>query len=241
MSVERNDVDISSLFMWGKEFTFSTGLGKELTVYIRLVGDSELNRSRIYALRSSSKLRNILRDENSDERLAYLPNYEDVTRDNLVEGILSLSIRELAQKGAREIDIPYPTEPSSEDSLEKHEKYQKKVDEYPAKRQAKIEKFINDALDKKRESMAILDKEAVYSLYKKILIDDLCENEMVTAYIESCTYFGIFNDEKYTERTFDSLEEFQNLPKEAKEKFISTYRELEIEQDELKKSLQATQ
>ena len=131
MSVERNDVDISQLFMWGKEFEIEGNAGKKAKVFIRLIGDADLNRARVHALRSSADLRNKLKTKGSDERLAFLPEVGSVERDVLIESISIMNIRDFSQEAVKEVDIPYPIEPDSDAKLEKMEKYQAQVDAYP--------------------------------------------------------------------------------------------------------------
>jgi len=235
MSVERNDVNISKLFMWGKEFEIEVNNSENAKVFIRLIGDSDLNRARVYALRCSSTLRKSLKDKNSDEHAAYIPESDSVEKDVLVEALVSMTIRDYAQEAVKEIDIPYPTEPASDAKLEKHEQYQAKVDAYPEKKQKAVEDYITKKTDARRVELLELEKEVLFGLYEGLIISELCETEMIKKFREFCTYSGIFTDEKYTEKLFSSLEEFQNLPFEMKEKFLNAYRELEIEQDELKK------
>jgi len=133
------------------------------------------------------------------------------------------------------VDIPYPTEPKSDDPLEKHEKYQKLVDEYPAKREKALEKVVTKKAENKKTELSILSTEKLFELYEGNVITELCENEMMTKFKEYITYSGIYLDMKYTQKMFSSIEEFQNLPTEVKDKFLTAYQELEIEQDTLKK------
>lgn len=235
MSVERSDVDISRLFMWGKEFIIEGNGGEELKTYIRLVGDADLNRARVYALRSSADLRKKLKTPNSDERLAYVPEAVTVDKEVLISVIASMSLREFAQEAVKEVDIPYPTEPKSDDPLEKHEKYQKLVDEYPAKREKALEKVVTKKAENKKTELSILSTDRLFELYEGNIITELCENEMMAKFKEYITYSGIYLDMKYTQKMFNSIEEFQNLPTEVKDKFLTAYQELEIEQDTLKK------
>ena len=240
MSVERNDVDISQLFMWGKEFEIEGNNDSKLTVYIRLIGDADLNKARVHALRSSSYLRNRLKEKDSDERLAFVPEEGSIEREILVEAIAMLSTREYAQEAVKEVDIPYPIEPDSDAKLEKQEKYQAQVDAYPAKRDKKINEYIVKKVNERKVELNGLTDAELFGLYEGAIISELCENEMLKKFREFCTYSGIFNDSKYREKTFSSLEEFQNLPLAIKEKFMSAYSELEIEQSNLKKLPQAT-
>jgi len=53
---EKNDVDISSLFYYRKPVTLIGKDAEPTTVYMRLVGDAELQRARVKALRDSRNL-----------------------------------------------------------------------------------------------------------------------------------------------------------------------------------------
>jgi len=235
MSVERSDVDISKLFMWGREFIIEGNGGENLTTFIRLVGDADLNRARVYALRNSSELRKKLKAKDSDERLAYIPDSVTVDKNILINSVLSMSIREFAQEAVKEVDLPYPVEPKSDAPLEKHEKYQELVDKYPVKREKALEKYITKKTDERRVELEASADELIFTMYEGRIISELCENEMMRKFKEYITYCGVFTDEKYTQKLFSSLEEFQNLPTAVKEKFLAAYQELEIEQDTLKK------
>ena len=72
--LEKSDINISTLFNWGKKFSLVDKNNTEIyEVYIRLVGDAEYGRSRVYALRKSSELRKKLNNLESDERIAFIP------------------------------------------------------------------------------------------------------------------------------------------------------------------------
>jgi len=127
LSPEKNDVDISSLFFYKKPVTITGNKDKELTVYMRLVGDAELQRARVKALRDSRKLRDALKDKNSDEYLAFIPDISEVEKDRLVELSLVMSLKEISADIAQEIELPFPEEPGSKATLEEQEAYQKEI------------------------------------------------------------------------------------------------------------------
>ncbi len=63
-SIDRNDVNISILFNWGKEFILYDENRKELfKVYLRIIGDSDLNKAKVYALRKSAEMRKKLKSK----------------------------------------------------------------------------------------------------------------------------------------------------------------------------------
>ena len=51
LSPERNEIDIKPLFHWFGEQEIVDTQGNTFRVFIRLVGDAEINRSRVFALR----------------------------------------------------------------------------------------------------------------------------------------------------------------------------------------------
>lgn len=234
MTVEKNDVEISPLFHWHKKFRLVSFNGEE-ELYIRLVGDSELNRARVYALRRSAELRNKLRNLNSDERLAFIENKEVLNKVQLIQFILVFSMRELMQEATQNISLAYPKEPKSTASLEEQEKYQKDIDEYPTKKEELTRQYLDTRLTKIKESLEEMDEARLYNEYEKIVVNEMCEQEMLKAFSDFCTYSGIYKDIEFKERYFSSLDEFQNLPSKIKDSFLVAYRELELSAEDLKK------
>jgi len=233
--VERNDVDISRLFAWSKEVIITGRKEKEIKVYLRLLGDADMNRTKIMALRKSAELRRALKDPDSNERLAFIPYKEELTKETMTESILLFSIREFTQQAIREAIPATPKEPSSDASTEKLERFQKEVDEYPKKRENALREFVEKLTDKKREEFLQKTEEELYTTYQGILIKELCEQELLKKFREYCLFFGIYSDKKMAIKFFDSIESVENLPTEVKEKLISEFTLLEIESEELKK------
>lgn len=241
-SIDKNDVDISTLFKWSTKHTIVSSAGDEIQeVFLRLVGDAEMNRSRVFGLRRSSELRKKLHDPSSDESLAYLPDEEFIEKPVLIETVLLFWTREYAQDALRDIKFNLPAEPTSRATLEEQEEYQEIVDEWPKTREEKIKEYIEKKLETKRKELDILSKEAIYKEYRKLLINKLCEDEMVTSYRSMCTYLSIYKDENFTERLFDTFEEFDNLKPEVKNQLLGAYLSLEIEGEDLKKLPEVTQ
>jgi hypothetical protein len=121
LNIEKGDVDLSKLFHWGKQFEITDRFGKKvMDVYLRLVGDAELNRARIFAIRKSSELRKKLKEENSEERLVFIPDLDENKQD-LIDRISVLKIKEFTQAASKEVSIPLPKEPKSDAPLEEIE------------------------------------------------------------------------------------------------------------------------
>lgn len=235
-SIDKNDVDISKLFHWGSKFTLKDRFGKELIeVYIRLVGDADLNRARIYALRKSADLRRLLKDENSDEKIAYIPTIDALTKEQLMDALILFLTRSITMDAIRAIQVKLPAELDSDATLEEQEKYQKEVDNYPITREERIREYVENKVEEKRKEFSKKDKEFLYDEYQRFLVDQLCESEMISKYREACIFYGTFEDFRYKNRLFSDMEEFENLPKEIKDQLLDAYNSLELGGEDLKK------
>lgn len=235
LSPEVNDVDISKLFQWREEKKIKDINGEEFTVYMRLIGDAELNRARVAGLRASGELRKKFKDINSDEYLAYVPDDESMELENLVELYLYLNMPNYRESIEKTTKIPFPKEVSSEATLEQKEKYQEEVDNYPNKRLEVIRKELDKKVEKERTLLNKKPKEYVIDLYKKLIINNMCESRLNTVFLGTSVVFATYKDNEYKERLFKSFDEFDNLPTFAKEQFIEAYIDLQINVTNLKK------
>jgi len=233
-SIDKNDVDISKLFSWNKKYTIEVNKD-EYNIYIRLVGDAELNRARVYALRKSAEMRKKLKDENSDERLAYLPSIENLDKDAIINGLTLMNTKKFTAEAMREIKFNLPKEPNSESPLEEKEKYQEEIDSFPKVRDLEIKNYVKERLEEKIKELKAKSKEVLFDEYLKGLVEQVCESEMLTAFREMCTFFGSYKDKEFKHRLLDNFEDFQNLPAEIKSQLIDNYISLEIDFDTLKK------
>lgn len=235
-SIDKNDVDISVLFNWGNAVPIFDERGNELlTLYVRVVGDADLNRARVLGLRKSAELRKKLNDSNSDERLAYIPDPTDIEKKNLIEVIISMELEDIAQNISRDILLQYPKEPHSDAGLEEQEKYQKEIDTWPDRRKELVTVELNTRVTNRRTELEKEDKRALNSHYEKMVINSLCKEEMYKNFINMCVYLGTYKDEKYKYRAFSSYEEFNNLPTYIKDQLTEVYGSLNLDMGTLKK------
>jgi len=241
MNAEKNDVLISPLFTWGKEFELVKDGEVISKVYMRLVGDADLNRARVYALRRSSVKRKNLRDRSSDENLAFIQEEGILDRERLIALCVLFTSKEITQKALKEVSVSFPKEPKSDASLEAFEKFQKQVDDFPDKRDKEYRKFINKEIAVLETRLATKSDHELYLLYIELITNELCEEEMLNSFREMCTYCGSFSDTEYKTRFFSSIEDFLNLDSAIKQDFMDAYQSLEIPTEELKKLREATQ
>jgi hypothetical protein len=236
-SIEKNDVDLSKLFYYGDKFVIKDRKGKAaLTVYIRLVGDAELNRARVFALRSSADLRVRLKDNTSDINHALIPSsYDELDKDQLVDLIVAYSMQDITREVLRDTTVPIPKEPRSDASLEEQEKYQKLVDEFPENRNKILNDSIATRIKEYRVELVKKSKVELEKEYESSIIKNLCEQEMLTKFREMCAFFGTFKDKEYTKQLFSSFESFDNILPDIKDQIIKSYSSLEMTNEQLKK------
>jgi len=242
LSPEKNDIDISKLFHWGDKFEIFDKYGKKITdVYIRLVGDADLNRARTFALRKSAELRKKLRTEDTDERLAFIASIFDVEeKEDLVQFLRVLNTRSFAQEANKEVRIPVPREPRSDASLEEQEAYQIAVDEHDRKRMDAISEYVYDKLDDLSKQLHNKSEDQLRRQYEKEMINELCEREMIAKFKDYCVFLASFKDVNFKERFFETFDDYDNVPTEIKMQYHTAYDSLEINVEELKKLLGAT-
>lgn len=238
--IDKNDVDISRLFNWGKEFKIDTPQGT-LSFWMKILGDADLNRARVYGLRESASLRKKLKDEESDERLALVPDFDVTEKDKAIEAILIYKATELMDAAQKKVELKYPKEPGSEATLEEHEAFQKEIDEWPAYVEGEIKKVYDKEINTERKQLAKLKEDELLKVYEETLINKLCENEMMRGFQDMCIFYATFADVDYKERLFGTIDDFLNLPTQIKENFYVFYSTLNIPTEELKKSPEATQ
>ena len=233
--IEKNDVDISKLFHYGDEFVV-TGQGTDTsTVFMRLVGDAEINRARIFAIRKSAELRKRLRTPDSDERIAFIPSLEDITKEELIQILVKYALSDFAREAIKEVAMIYPKEPSSDEPLEKHEQYQEIVDNFEKERNAKAEKLVSKKVKEYEKELGKESLESLLKKYENYVIASVCEQEMANKFKEMCVVFSTFKDKKYSIRAFPSYEVFENITPSIKRQLLDNYSILEISVDNLKK------
>ena len=232
--IEKNDVDISKLFEWGARMTLATPK-KDVDVWVRVVGDADVNKARVYALRKSAELRKKLINRDSDERIAMIPELDKESKPKVVELLLTLLIKGISADALDNLDIKYPAELRSDASLEEQEKHQAIIDGFPEYVEGLTKKAIDKGVSKERKRLNKMSMDRLEDLYVDTLIEQLCEAEMYQSFQDKVVYFACFLDEAYTVPLTTDFDDFLNLPTEAKTALADFYGTLTVDIDALKK------
>lgn len=239
--VERNDVDINKLFGWTGVFEIINNKDEvEGLVYMRLLGDADVNRARVFAVRKSAEFRKKLRDPESDEYITTIKDYDIITKAELINYNVMFSIRDIRNQAMKEVNVKKPKEPKSDASLEEIEKFQAEVDAFPDKVKESLDSYMEKKLEKLRETLSKKDKKTLYEDYKVLIANELCEMVASRAFKDMEIYLGCYTDDTYETKFFKSFEQFDNLDTSVKESFRAAYNRLSFSMDELKKLREAT-
>lgn len=242
-SIDKNDVDITKLFRYKKEVEVKDELtGDSGKFYLRIIGDADLNRARVFGLRKAAQLRKELKDPESGTREAFIIESKDVlSKELLVESILIMKISELQREIIDQINVPEPRPPKSDASQEKQEAFQLEVDSYEDKYHKEYGKIAKKVEKRERKALEKIEDSALYIVYEGTVIDRMCTDEMTTKYYEMCVYMGTYSDPNYKKRAFSDFERFDNASSHLKDRLMEQYRYLELGMSELKKLPEATE
>lgn len=241
--IDKSDVDISQLFKWSTEVELADPkMDLHTKVYVRLVGDADLNRARAYALRRSAEMRKNLNTKGTDEYIAFVNEVEDFEdKDTMATMVILLMLSDIQQEALRTVEVPEPKTLKSTATLEEQEQYQTEVDEYPNIFREAIEKELEKIRKREEKRLKKLDEDALYKEYKGRLIDNLCSDEMNDSFYDMCVYYGTYKTDTFEKQAFVSFDAYRNSSGLIKETLKEAYKNLELGMGTLKKSPEATQ
>jgi len=236
MNPEKNDVEIQPLFKWSKEFEILDIENNPVaSIFMRLVGDADLNRAKVFALRRGAEKRKSLRTPDSDERLAYIQDLGTIEKERLV-ALCSLFVsKDFAREAVRNVNVPHPKELKANATLEQQENHQLEIDAYPEKLDKALREYIEKRVSSLTQQYLSMSLEELHNLYIEFAIDELSEKEMLSSFKAMCVFLGTYKDKGLKERFFESFSDLDNLDAEMKEQLISAYESLELPPEELKK------
>jgi len=236
------EMNLDKLFLWTKEYTI-TGRdgnptlvnGKEIKVYQRIVGDSELIRARKKALSASRDLRRKLKDRDSEEHKSMIPDYEPLENAGLIEAIALSEVHSLRAEAAKTANyVQKPVAPHSEADLEAFEEYDEALEKYEKEKEEATRKRLTELTQKRTKELENLSREELEDLYVREVASAIAQLEMLKVFNEWCTYMATYLDKKFTQPAFDSFEDFSGASSLLKDQLTASYIDLEVSGDDLK-------
>lgn len=214
--------------------------GNPVVVYIRLIGDQDLEDSYKIARAYSADYRAKLRDTESLEyKERVTPVFETDERQclDIIKAARTSNVEAEARANIERPNLPELAEFSQDGdapTLEEQEKfdaeiarieqeYETAVLEYRQTREAIVEDELKDKPLEELRKLAALDIITVLTL--PIFFNELMDQKV---------YRGAFVDKTYREKAFDTVEEFKNADAFIKDQLITKYLQLEVNPDEIK-------
>jgi len=235
-------MDLTKLFKWTSEITIVDGKGEPvmsgktpLVLYLQVIGDADLSHARKQALKASKILRRELRDKESDNHAAMLPDYENLEEKALYNMIIlaeSLELRRAAMETAKR--PKEPKKPKSDANLEQQEKYETALEDFDTKVTELINERTTELVEIRKNELKGRSKEELVTIFVESTIGSLCQAEMLRTFNSWCAYLGTFLDKKRTKRGFNSFKDYENAAPELKSQIVSGYFQLEMGGEDLK-------
>lgn len=214
--------------------------GNPVTVYMRVIGDKDLEDASLIARYTSSMKRAALADPDTRDYQTAVEIFNSANREQAIEMIVQG--RAANWTGQALSDVVVPDLPKIEDiaqdpdaptlvELEKLDKaiekindeYKKEVDDYVKSREIVLRAELDE---KSLEELIELAKEEVIVVLSIQTYLDTLINEKV--------WRSVYQDDAYTIPEFKNLDEFENLHISVKRQLIEEYRDLEAGFDDIK-------
>jgi len=229
------------LLRWKKEVLLKDISGNPLkSVYLRIIGDYDLQESYRLARIASSKKRALLRDTESDDYKDEVNILDEATPEQCLEIIMAAKSTafeneavsanerpELLGIDAVAMDPDAPTLEEQETLDKKREDaeqaYQKNLVEYVETKKAELITFLKSMPLKEQQSMAKEELSNIVAL--GVFLEEL-NNQKV--------WRSTYIDKNLKERGYSSVDEFKDAHPVVRNQLIDAYRALEIGPEELK-------
>jgi hypothetical protein len=230
------NLKIEDLFRWKGELEITDNEGNVIeTLYQRVVGDHDIQKSRIEALKASKLLRRALKDENSDEYLTSVPEEDQYTKEELIALILFSNYSIFRQQAELRVEEKKVKEPRSDSDLEEQEEYISALEEEKKSYEERLNKDISEQSEKLEKELRGKTDAEIFEIYKKNQVELLCRYRMMEIFDEFATFYGTYKDNKFKERRFETIEDFRDLAPRIKGQILENYKMLELNLGEVKK------
>jgi len=209
-------------------------------VWLRILGDFDLNKAYKIARIASSKKRLALRDPSTDDYQDEVMGVIDLSREEKEDLIrtarLSIIVSE-AQSVVERPDLPklesITPDPDAA-SLEDMEKMDTLESEDEVKYKKEIQEYINTKKLELEEELKIKEEAELNELAKIEVSNIVPYSVFLNEVAEQKILLGVFRDKLCKEREFDNIDDVRNLPKSVKDLLIEKLTLLELGHDEIK-------
>ena len=231
-------VDLDRLFKWSHKVVLTGPDGSEAVVWQRILGDAELQAARQFGLRRAGELRRALKDESSPAFFSQIPDSDFMLDEELIDSILAFEGVDIRKSVAETLYFPPPNKPGIDASQEEEEEYINAYDTWREEFNQKVEEETQKRIEARREALASHTREELEILFRRRMVDVLCQSKHIDAFTDYATYLATYKDEKLRKKAFKNFDEFDNLATELKDQLRHAYLKLQsgLDMEYLKKS-----
>jgi len=227
---------IEDLFKWSGELIITDDMDNVIEVlYQRVIGDADMQKARVAALRDSRLLRQALQDPTSDEALANLPLKGEVEQEEMVSTIILSRYHRYRAQAELRVQERKVKELRSDADLEEQEEYIADVEAAELEYEGRLTEEMHKLAEKDRERLMAMDYNELLDIHKEELIKFLCSVKMMATFDQMSAYLGTYEDQEFKQRRFRSFDEFDNLATPVKDLIVRKYKQLVMDAEDLKK------
>lgn len=220
---------LDKFFNWKHNIVY-----RGVTFHQRLVSQKVIEEARKYAILASRKMRQKLRDPNSDEYVIYIDPVNDLTDEEVREFLAQNAMREAIEEFIKANPKPVTPQPQ-DDSLAEIERYEEEKERNEKAYFDTMQEHATGVYEKVLNGLANVDRQGLLDRYWRVQTDRVCEDLFSSEFEDYILAASLFLDEGFKKRAF-TLEEFKELPSDARAFFRQSYNAVAMTYDELKNS-----
>ena len=237
-----------NLLKWNRKFILKDQEGnfllddksQPITIWLRIIGDDDLQDSyREARLRSAAK-RTSLRNPESKEYRDEIELISEATVENCVDLIKAARANIFtaeAQSNVARSELPkieeFATDPDAP-SLEEQEKFDKAVRDIEDSYQKALEDYVKSRIETLESELKAMDLETLRTEAKLETSNIMALAVFMEEVQDQKTWRAIYSDKDFKEHEFKNIEEFRSTHGFIKDQLRLAYQELELNPDEVK-------
>jgi len=214
---------------------------KPVEVWLRVIGDDDLDKAHTAARIASAEKRKLLKDKDSQEYKDRVEPIIDAPREDCIDVLRTYRTSNLyAEARVKTVRPELPTmvevavEPDAP-TLEETEKLDALVNEQEAEYQKQIETYVEDRTAVILAELEAMETDELRQLTMDEISGVIALAEFYTVLLNEKVFRGAFTDKPCTVKAFDTMEELIITDAGIKQQLFDTYSQLEFDPDSIKK------
>jgi hypothetical protein len=209
-------------------------------VWVRILGDFDLNRAYKQARVASATKRAVLRDPESDDYKDEVLGIVDLPQEDLIDLIKTARTSNFiaeAQSAVERPELPELEEIAVDPDAAKLEDLENldKVEVTVEKTyQNKMQEYVDTKLIELSSTLASMSSEEILNLAQAEVSNIVPFSIFIEELNNYKAFYGTFQDKLCKIREFETIEEFKNLPKAIKDQIGSAISQLEVTGEDVK-------